>query len=262
MIRDNAINVYTDGSSFPGPRSGGIGIRLVVVNAFGEEEIEDIPLSGYTGATNNQMELFACITGIKKSMRHPAFDSIEHVAIHSDSLYVVDNYPRALYSWSKNKWCNSQGKPVDNATFWKELIRVIKKCRKRVEFYWVKGHSKDEHNKAADRLAKKSARSAIHPALTVVKVRRKLSVKTVDPGCVPMLSQRISIRVITDEYLRLNKCFKYKYEVISKHSAYYGYVDFVYSIILLNAGHCYSIRFNDNPKNPTIVKMFKELPKR
>lgn len=261
MIIENAINVYADGSSFSGPRVGGIGIRLVIVNSLGQEEFEDILLPGYAGATNNQMELHACIDGMKEAMRHPAFDNFSRIAIHSDSQYVVDNYKRALFSWSSNKWRNSQGKPVANAPVWKELLKTVRKCRKRVEFYWVEGHAKDQHNKAADKLAKQSGKNAINPPLNIVKVRRKLSPKSIEPGCVLMQNQRISIRIITDEYLMLNRCYKYKYEVISKSSPYYRNVDFAFSEIMLNAGHCYSIRFNNNSENPTIIKMFKELPK-
>lgn len=262
MIIENAINIYTDGSSFSRPRLGGIGIRLVIINSLGQEEVEDISLAGYAAATNNQMELYACIKGLKEAMRHPAFDSFGRIAIHSDSQYVIENYKRAFYVWSKNKWFNYQGKPVDNATLWKELLHTVKKCHKRVDFYWVKGHAKNQHSKAADKLARQSGRNVFNPPLTVVKVRRKLSVKSVEPGCVPMLNQRISIRIITDEYLKLQKRFKYKYEVISKSNPYFGNIDFASSEIMLNAGHCYSIRFNDTPHNPTIIKMFKELPKK
>ncbi len=262
MNIDDAINVYTDGSSFSKPRrTGGIGIRLVIVNSLGCEEFEDILLTGYPGATSNQMELHACIDGIKEAMRHSSFGSFKRIAIHSDSKYVVDNYIRARCGWSRNRWRNYQGKPVDNAPLWKKLLKTVGKCPKRVEFHWVKGHAKDQHNKAADKLARQSAKNAFNPSLSIVKVRRKLSTKSVVPGCVPMQNQRISIRIITDEYLRLQKCYKFKYEVISKNSPHYRKVDLAYSKLMLNAGHCYSVRFNDNPKNPTIIKVFKELPK-
>jgi len=261
MSIENAINIYTDGSSFSRPRAGGIGICLVIINPLGQEEVEEISLPGYAAATSNQMELKACIEGLKEAMRHPVFDSFEHIAIHSDSQYVVENKNTAFYTWSKNKWRNYQGRPVDNATLWKELLHAVKKCGKKVDFYWVQGHAKNQHNKAADKLARQSGRTAFNPPLDVVKVRRKLSVKSVEPGCVPMLKQRISIRIITDKYLKLQKCFKFKYEVISKSSPYYGNIDFAFSEIMLNAGHCYSIRFNDNHKNPTVIKVFRELPK-
>jgi len=237
MSFENAINIYTDGSSFSKPRSGGIGIRLVIINSSGLEEYEDFPLPGYPGATNNQMELCACIEGIKIAMRRADFNSFARIAIYSDSQYVVDNRQRALYTWSRNDWCNYQGKPVDNATLWKDLLNTIKKCKKRVDFYWVKGHAKNQHNKAVDKLARQSSKTAINPSLSIIKVRRKLSAKSVDQGCVPMKNQRISIRIITDEYLRLNKCYKYKYEIVSKCSPYFGSIDFAFSKIMLNAGH-------------------------
>jgi len=234
---------------------------MVLVDSLGQEEIEDVQLPGYAGATNNQMELNACIEGIKEAMRHPAFNKFSRIAIHSDSLYVVDNYKMALFSWSQNKWRNRYGKPVDNADLWKKLLKIIRTSRKRVDFQWVPGHAKDQHNKAADKLARQSSRNAINPPINIIKVRRKLSTKSVDPGCVPLQNQRISIRIITDEYLIPNKCYKFKYEVISKHSPYYGNIDFAFSENMLNAGHCYSVRFNDNPKYPIIRKVFKELPK-
>jgi len=71
--------------------------------------------------------------------------------------------------------------------------------------------------------------------------------------------QRISIRIITDEYLDLPRCFKYKYEVISKSSPYYGNVDIIFSEIPLGAGHQYFVLFNDDMKNPRIRKMIREL---
>ncbi len=39
MLDDNALNIYTDGSSFSGPRAGGIGIVFVIVNDAGDEEV-------------------------------------------------------------------------------------------------------------------------------------------------------------------------------------------------------------------------------
>ena len=267
MVIENAINIYTDGSSFSHPRSGGIGIRLVIVNKEGFEEIQDISPPGFIGATNNEMELCACVEGIKQAMRHPAFNSFWHIAIHTDSQYVSEHYKKAIYEWPRCRWCNYYGKPFANVDLWKKLVRMLKaldRNRKRFDFYWVEGHSKDKHNKAADKLARESAKNAINPPLSVVKVRRKRSSKSVELGCVQMLNQRISIRIITEYYLEVQKLMKYRYEVISKSSPYFGNIDIAYAKpeITLNATHCYSVRFNDNTNNPRIVKMFRELPKK
>ena len=266
MVIENAINIYADGSSFSHPRSGGIGIRLVFVNEEGFEEVEDISPPGFTGATNNEMELYACIEGIKQAMRHPAFNSFGCIAIHTDSQYVSENYKRAIYEWPRLKWCNYYGKPVANVELWKKLITMLKalgRNQRKFTFYWVEGHSKDKHNKAADKLAKESARKAINPPLSVVKVRRKLSSRSVEPGCVPMLNQTLSIRIITEYNLKAQRLFKYKYEVVSEDSPYFGNIDIVYAErnIMLRATHCYSVKFNDNPNNPRIIEVIEELPK-
>ena len=221
MVTENAIDVYTDGSSFSHPRSGGIGIQLVKVNALGQEECQDIVLPGYAGATNNQMELKACITGIKKAMLDPSFGSIGRIVVHSDSQYVLNNHNMAFFSWSKSRWCNLYGKPVANANLWKELLKTVKAVNasgKRVEFRWVKGHAKDQHNRAADKLARQSAKNAINPPLSIVNVRRKFSSRSEEPGCIPMKNQRISIHIITSEYLVPQRCYEFKYEVVSKAS--------------------------------------------
>lgn len=267
MVVDNAINIYTDGSGRSHPRTGGIGFRIVVVNTSGDEECDNFSLPGYPGATNNQMELKACIEGIKQAIRSPEFENYNRIVVFSDSRYVIDNEPRAFWAWSKNGWCNADGKPVDNAELWDELLHIIKRCQrcqKRVEFRWVKGHFKDQHNKAADGLARQSSKVTLNSPISVTNVRRKLSGRSVDPGCVPVKGQRIFVRIIEDQYLPLQRHFKYRYEVISKGNQYRGYVDFIHSAsdIMLNAGHCYSVRLNDNPKKPMIIKVYKELEKR
>jgi ribonuclease HI len=266
MAIENAINIYTDGSSFSHPRAGGIGIRLVLVNEEGFEEIEDISPPGFIGATNNKMEFYACIEGIKQAMHHPAFGSFWCIAIHTDSLYVLENYNRAIYEWPRLKWCNYYGKPVANVDLWKKLIKMLKaldRNQKKFKFYWVEGHSKDKHNREADKLAKESAKRATNPPLSVVKARKKLSSRSVEPGCVPMLNQTLSIRIITEYNLKEQKLFKYKYEVISENSPYFGNIDIVYAErkIMLRATHCYSVKFNNNPNNPRILEVIEELPK-
>ncbi len=57
MTYEDAINIYTGGSSYSNPRRGGIGIRYITINETGDEEIKDDCLMGYKEAINNQMEL-------------------------------------------------------------------------------------------------------------------------------------------------------------------------------------------------------------
>jgi len=256
----NVLTIYTDGSSLPKPRRGGIGIRFIYTDAIGvEEETQDFEDFGYRSATNNQMELYACVYGLKRAIYLDFLQRITLIEIRTDSKYVVDNYKRAIYQWSKNKWLNNNGKPIENAELWKELIKNVQRIKKRVEFVWIKGHSKDTHNKAVDKLAKQSAKQPLHKPLKYVDLRRKKSPKSTQIGSVGICGQRISIRIISSEYLRVQKVWKFRYEVMSKSSPYYQNIDMIYCEQVLRVGHNYSVRLNEEPKNPMIKKVFKEI---
>lgn len=171
----------------------------------------------------------------------------------------MDNYEKAMFEWPNNKWCLRSGRPVLNAELWKDLVKCIKKVGMRVEFRWVKGHSKNIHNRAVDRMARDSAKIAINDPLSIVHVRKKLSSESVDIGSVKMLEQRVSIRIITSEYLKVQRIWKYKYEVISKKSNYYGNVDIIFSNHHIRDGHSYFVKVNDDTPNPRIEKVYREL---
>ena len=216
MAHEDALNIYTDGSMYSGPRVGGLGVRIVTFDESGEEEIQDYPVLGYKNATNNAMELRACVLGLREALRHPRLAGVTRVCVFSDSRYVIDNQAKAKFQWSGQRWLTAAGTPVLNADLWKQLVRELKKIRKRVEFIWIKGHSKSLHNRAVDKMARASARRALNPPLSVVAVRRKQTKKVVDIGSVEMKRQRLVIRIITSEWLKVQKISKYKYEVLSK----------------------------------------------
>ncbi len=263
-LDERDLNIYTDGSSYSGPRRGGIGILFVTVDAQGDEQVEAYPLPGYDGATNNQAELEACVQALLAvTKRHPFIDPapFRQIVIRTDSKYVVENYNRALYQWQSNKWLTRDGNPVANAQQWEELIKLVFRAGKRVEFRWVKGHRESTHNKTADKLAKASAALRSGQRLSIVKVRRKKTDRSVEPGSVGMHGQRMTVRIITDEFLPTQRTNKYKYEVISTGSEFRGCVDVIYSepSIHLSAGHTYYVRVNDEPQRPRVLKMFREI---
>jgi hypothetical protein len=47
-LDDRDLNIYTDGSSYSGPRRGGVGILFVTVDDEGNEQTEAYPLPGMT----------------------------------------------------------------------------------------------------------------------------------------------------------------------------------------------------------------------
>lgn len=74
-----------------------------------------------------------------------------------------------------------------------------------------------------------------------------------------MRGQTLAIGVVTDTYMRAQRVYKYKYEVLSQDSAYFGKVDWIYYEDVLRAGHHYEVRVNDNTSNPRILEVLREL---
>lgn len=266
IINPHALNIYTDGSSLPTPRRGGIGVRFVFPDHIERpENIQDFEYPGYKEATNNEMELMACIKALEEGINcEDELSDIHTIVINTDSKYISDNFNRAFFQWSKNKWFKKNGDPVLNADLWKELLKLVTKLRKinkRIEINWVPG-KKDDHTKRVDKLAKKSAQSPTHKPLAPRGVRRKISPIEVNPGCIEMKGQRFSIRIIAYKYLKVQKLYMYTYEVITKNSAFYQFVDYIYSDIPLKEGHHYYVKVNQDNSNPRIVKVYRELKRK
>ncbi len=256
---ENTLNIFTDGSSIGSPRRGGIGVIFVIIDSSGKDQVQDFQFTGYKNATNNEMELQACIVALKEATKKNLPPNLTRVVIQSDSSYVVDNYRKAMFEWPNTRWLTRSGRPVLNADKWKELVRCMRNIRMSVEIRWVKGHSKSEHNKTADRLARVSARMPFNKPLTHVSVRRKTTDKSVDIGSVEMNGQRVTIRIIISKPLKVQRLWNYKYEVISKHSKYQGNVDIIFSEHFLSTGHTYYVRVNSDTRNPRIEKVFREI---
>lgn len=262
---ENTLEAYTDGSCLSHPRRGGIGTRFVRIDEnTGEEIIQDLSPPGYPNATNQEMEILACTTALREALSLPLPESVRRLVIWTDSAYLHDNYKRAIFEWPKRKWYRSSGGPIENAEDWKELVRYYKKAAERFEVVrieWVRGHSKNPHNKAADRLARDSARNASNRPRKVVHVRRKHTTETVSRGSVGMEGQRLTIRVFQSGILNVQKLWRCTYEVVSPDSPFVGRVDVVFTDEdkRLDAGHTYDVRFNQDNANPRIMQVFGEI---
>jgi ribonuclease HI len=262
MIDENALNIYTDGSSKPKPRRGGVGIQFIYVNDYGIEVTEDIKLPGYPGATSNEMELNASLIALRKAHEYFHIRNFNKIIIFTDSQYIVNNYKYAMFLWPKTRWLKKSGAPILNANLWKDIVSAIRKTGKIVEFKKVKAHSADLHNKAVDDLAKNSANNPINKPLTVKIVRRKKSKEKTRLGSVDIIGQKITIRIIEGQRLPVQKLYRYRYEVMSRKSKYFRKVDFIYSTEILREAHTYYVRINKEKDNPRIEKVFREiLPK-
>lgn len=260
-MEENALNIYTDGSSFQHPRKGGMGILYIYIDNLGNEISKEFPVTGYLGATNNQMELNACILALKNIPNFGEKCTYKSIYIYTDSKYVVDNVRNALFVWPKTKWLKKGGAPVLNANLWKELHKQFQQIKKRIEIRKVKGHSKDKNNSRVDKLARDSAKKADKKPINVQKLRREISKQKTKVGSVIVKGQRITIRIINSEYLQVQKLFRYRYEVMSKASEFFGAVDFLVTKENVNPGHIYYVKLNNDQNNPGIEKVYREIIK-
>lgn len=133
------VIIYTDGACSKNPGVGGWGAVLLYGGAqkqiSGKEEM----------TTNNRMELQAVIQALKILKR-----SCE-VELYTDSKYVQQGISTWIHNWKKNGWRTADKKPIKNQDLWQELDEQSK--RHQVNWKWVKGHSDNEYNNLADKLA-------------------------------------------------------------------------------------------------------------
>ena len=135
-----SITAYTDGACLGNPGPGGW--------AF---VVDGGPYASGAEAhtTNQRMEITAA---------HQAVLAIdEPVRVVSDSTYVVNCFVQQWWKgWQSRGWKNSKKEPVANRELWEPFIDLVV-SRNDVTFEWVKGHSGDPMNDAADKLATTAA---------------------------------------------------------------------------------------------------------
>ena len=127
----DVIKIYADGACRGNQNTtniGGYGVVLIYKDSVKELN------NAFQDTTNNKMEILSVIEGLKSLKR---FDI--PVEIYSDSQYVVNTINNG---WRKNA----------NLDLWDELDRLIEKFDS-VKFIKVKGHSDNNYNNRADKLA-------------------------------------------------------------------------------------------------------------
>ena len=148
LTKKPRVSLYTHGACKNNPGKGGYGVVLLYTKKDGSLEKKTISGSA-ENTTNNQMELMACIVGLK------ALKTSCIVDLFTDSKYVMDGMTKWIEKWIKSKWKTSGKKPVANVELWQELIDIASKHD--VNWNWVKGHADNEYNNEADYLARKEA---------------------------------------------------------------------------------------------------------
>lgn len=135
------IDLYTDGACSGNPGAGGYGAILIYRGV--EREIS----GGEPSTTNNRMEIYAVIAGLR------CLKEKCKVNIYSDSAYTVNAFNQHwIDNWIKSGWKKADGKPVLNAELWQELYSLVR--QHEVRFIKVKGHADNEYNNRCDALAR------------------------------------------------------------------------------------------------------------
>lgn len=140
------VIIYADGACSPNPGKGGYSAILI----GGGKRLE--VSGGFRNTTNNRMELYSVIAGLKSLKQYCLT-----VTIYSDSKYVVDMYTGGhARKWKANRWYRGR-KPAKNPDLWDELLTLCDKHK--VRFLWIKGHDdNNDHpeNARCDELAVKA----------------------------------------------------------------------------------------------------------
>jgi ribonuclease HI len=136
----NKIIIYTDGGCRGNPGIGGWGVWL----RYGDN---DKKLNGNEkDTTNNRMELTAAI----KALEAIKYKNID-IDLYTDSKYVMNGINEWIKNWKAKGWKTSAKKPVKNVDLWQRLD--VLNASHTVHWHWVKGHSGNEGNEMADKLA-------------------------------------------------------------------------------------------------------------
>lgn len=139
MTMNEPVVIYTDGACRGNPGPGGWGVVLSYKGATKEL------YGGEKETTNNRMELTAVINALEALTKPCA------VQLHSDSKYVLQGITEWLENWKKRGWKTANKSAVKNEDLWRRLDAA--KERHEIEWLWVKGHSGNNGNDRADRLA-------------------------------------------------------------------------------------------------------------
>ena len=132
--------IYTDGACSGNPGPGGWGAVIF------DENKKQINISGKeTMTTNNRMELLAPIMAIKRIKEK------SEITVYTDSTYLKNGITDWIKKWEKNGWKSSSNQPIKNKDLWLELNKLS--SEHKVSWNWVEGHSNNEFNNLADKLA-------------------------------------------------------------------------------------------------------------
>jgi hypothetical protein len=77
---------------------------------------------------------------------------------------------------------------------------------------------------------------------------------------VRLIGQTLVIYIIEVQRLRVQKTWKYRYQVASADSRDRHAIDWIYSTEQMRDGHYYEVQLNDNMAHPQVLAVIREVP--
>ena len=153
-MKDQIIEIYTDGSCNPQYKTGGWA-AIIFINDK-KIVLQDIA----TETTHNRMELIAVIKSIEYVIKEIL--EFELIKIYTDSQYV-ERIPIRTQKLISNNFKTKSGKEIQNIDLVKKLITLIETTE--IEFIKVKAHQKTSevpnYNREVDKISRKLVRQQI-----------------------------------------------------------------------------------------------------
>lgn len=145
------IQIYTDGGCSGNPGPGGSALAIIKNDEIVYERMFSFP---YT--TNNFCELYAVLMAI----RYVLGNNILECQIFSDSKYVTEGVNQWMNKWIEKSWKGSNGHQVKNVKLWQDVYTLWNKAmsKSNISIHHVKGHSDNQWNNYADKLAVKAVK--------------------------------------------------------------------------------------------------------
>ncbi len=143
-------SIYCDGSApnnQNGCMQGGLGVAIY---NHDNQLIFEYSSTVREPTTNQRVELMAFIYALTYSQ--------EGDTIYCDNDTVCKGYNLWMDNWVKKKWRKADNKPVMNSDLWRR-VSSLKLHRSGVKVVHVRGHSGNEGNEKADKLASEAARA-------------------------------------------------------------------------------------------------------
>jgi ribonuclease HI len=142
------ITVYTDGScSNNGKANARCGSGVWV--ADGHSANQSVRVGG--PVQSNQLgEIIAVVAALQKLANYVL------ITIKTDSMYMINGLTRDLQDWEDKGWIG-----VSNKEAFQKAVVLLRMRTAPTAFQWVKGHSGEDENEKADRLAEEGAKKDV-----------------------------------------------------------------------------------------------------